>query len=205
MAVVAYSLHEQAGRSGGNGSLMRTGPVALAHLAAETALIEAARAVSALTHFERDAQDACVLWCLAIRHAVLTGQLYVRVGLPHVDPVWSERLDEAEAYEPPYFAHNNSWVVAALQGAWSAVHHSGGLADGLRRAVGGGGDTDTVAAIAGALLGARYGASALPQQWRRPLHGWPGWDAGDLTRHAITLVCGEDSTLGREFLAGWQP
>jgi protein-tyrosine phosphatase len=37
----------------------------------------------------------------------------------------------------------------------------------------GGGDTDTIAAIAGGLLGAVYGASAVPAQWRRVLHGWP--------------------------------
>ncbi len=34
-------------------------------------------------------------------------------------------------------------------------------------------DTDTVAAIAGGLLGAAYGASAVPLQWRGLLHGWP--------------------------------
>jgi ADP-ribosylglycohydrolase/protein-tyrosine phosphatase len=192
MAVIAYDVHVRAGQSAGNGSLMRTGPVALAYLDDEVGLVEAARTVSALTHFERDAQDACVLWCLAIRHAVLTGELDVRVGLPHVDPVWSERLDAAEQHEPSHFARNNGWVVAALQGAWSAIHRSDGLADGLRRAVCGGGDTDTVAAIAGALLGARYGASAVPQQWRRVLHGWPGWTGRDLTRHAVSIVRGDD-------------
>jgi ADP-ribosylglycohydrolase/protein-tyrosine phosphatase len=192
MARAAEALHQQSGRSGGNGSLMRTAPVALAHLHDEAALVEAARKVSALTHYEQDAQDACVLWCLAIRNAVLTGELNVRVGLPHLAAVWSERLDDAEANEPDEYADSNGWVVAALQGAWSAISRSSGLADGLRRAVAGGGDTDTVAAIAGALLGARYGASAVPQQWRRHLHGWPGWTARELTRHAITLVRGDD-------------
>jgi len=36
------------------------------------------------------------------------------------------------------------------------------------------GDTDTVAAITGALAGAAYGSSTLPFAWRRTLHGWPG-------------------------------
>jgi ADP-ribosyl-[dinitrogen reductase] hydrolase len=35
-------------------------------------------------------------------------------------------------------------------------------------------DTDTVGAMAGGLLGATYGASAIPAQWRCVLHGWPG-------------------------------
>ena len=44
------ALHERTGRTAGNGSLMRTAPVALAYLDDEVALVEAARAVSELTH-----------------------------------------------------------------------------------------------------------------------------------------------------------
>ena len=44
------ALHERSGRTAGNGSLMRTAPVALAYLDDEAALVEAARAVSELTH-----------------------------------------------------------------------------------------------------------------------------------------------------------
>ena len=40
------ALHELAGRTAGNGSLMRTAPVALAYLDDELGLVEAARAVS---------------------------------------------------------------------------------------------------------------------------------------------------------------
>ena len=43
-----------------------------------------------------------------------------------------------------------------------------------------GDDTDTVAAIAGALLGAVHGASSLPEEWLGLLHGWPGLRADDL-------------------------
>ncbi|WP_197061858.1 ADP-ribosylglycohydrolase family protein [Sinomonas humi] len=44
----------------------------------------------------------------------------------------------------------------------------------LEEAARGGNDTDTVAAITGGLLGAGYGISAVPFEWCRPLHGWPG-------------------------------
>ena len=64
---------------------MRTAPVALAYLDDEAALVEAARAVSELTHYDPEAGDACVLWCLAIRHAILTGVLDARIGLQHID------------------------------------------------------------------------------------------------------------------------
>lgn len=84
-------------------------------------------------------------------------------------------------------------MVAALQAAWSAVVHADGLVDGCEAAVRGGGDTDTVAAIAGALLGARFGGSAVPVRWRRPVHGWPGLRARDLTRLAVLAAQGPDA------------
>ena len=77
-------MHERTGRTAGNGSLMRTAPLALAYLDDEAALVEAARAVSELTHWDPEAGDACVLWSLAIRHAILTGQLDARIGLQHI-------------------------------------------------------------------------------------------------------------------------
>jgi ADP-ribosylglycohydrolase len=40
-----------------------------------------------------------------------------------------------------------------------------GFEEGLRHVVGLGGDTDTNAAVAGALLGALHGASAIPTAW----------------------------------------
>ena len=189
MRRVATALHHETGRSGGNGSLMRTAPVALAHLGDPEAIAEAARAVSALTHHDPVAGDACVLWCLAIDHAVHTGELDVRAGLSLVNAgYWEPLLDEAEKSEPARYARNNGWVVAALQGAWSAAHAATSYEAGVVAAVNGDGDTDTVAAIAGALLGARYGAEAIPVQWRELVHGWPGVRADDLARFAALAV-----------------
>src|SRR6478672_8387188 len=81
------ALHERTRRTAGNGSLMRTAPVALAYLDDEAALVQAARAVGELTHYDPEAGDACVLWCLAI----LTGELDARIGLQHID---SDRRDK---------------------------------------------------------------------------------------------------------------
>jgi ADP-ribosylglycohydrolase len=201
----SVALHKLTGRTAGNGSLMRTAPVALAYLDDEAALVEAARAVSELTHYDPDACDACVLWCLAIRHAVLTGILDARIGLQHIDidrrGLWATRLAVAEASQPSDFT-NNGWVVEALQAAWSAIattpvpqdDPAAGVfrVDHLRlaldSAVRGGNDTDTVAAIAGGLLGAAYGASAVPADWRRALHGWPGMRTRDLVALATRIV-----------------
>ena len=198
-------LHKLSGRTAGNGSLMRTAPLALAYLDDEAALVAGARSVSELTHYDPEAGDACVLWCLAIRHAVLTGVLDARIGLQHIDSdrrdMWASRFDAAEASQPSNF-RNNGWVVEALQAAWSAISTTPVPQDdpaagvfrvdhlrlALDAAVRGGGDTDTVAAIAGGLLGAAYGASAVPAQWRRVLHGWPGMATRDLVALSTRIV-----------------
>ena len=196
----AQEYHRRTGQSGGNGSLMRTAPVALAFLHDPDALIEAARSISALTHFDPEAGEACVLWCLAIRHAVLHGEFDLRGGLGRLPEdraaVWTARIEEAEANPPTYFT-KNGWVVHALQAAWSAIARTPvptnqparHLQLALEEAVRCGWDTDTVAAIAGGLLGARWGASAVPLEWQRVLHGWP------LDRDAMTGTTLDTTTL----------
>lgn len=199
----ARALHDRTGRSGGNGSLMRTAPVALAYLGDEEALIEAATAISALTHFDPEAGEACVLWSLAVRHAVLNGRLDVRAGLGRlaVDRrrLWRARIEAAEASRPADFP-KNGWVVEALQAAWSAIASTATgddpaqhLRRALESAVRGGRDTDTVAAIAGALIGGAYGAAAVPAEWRTALHGWPGMRAVDLEALAASVIGGAGS------------
>lgn len=199
----ASEVHQQThGRSGGNGSLMRTAPVALAFLDDPTGLTEAAAALSRLTHWDPDAADACVLWCHLIRHAVLTGEIARDAGLAALTgPArerWAGLLDAATGADPRTFV-KNGWVVQALQAAWAALTsvavpvddpaEGAFAADHLRRAleeaVRGGRDTDTVAAIAGGLLGARWGASAVPFAWQRLLHGWPGRTSADLAAGAL--------------------
>jgi ADP-ribosyl-[dinitrogen reductase] hydrolase len=202
------------GRSGGNGSLMRTAPVTLAFLGEgqEGALWQAAQDISALTHWELDAREACSLWCLAIRHAVLQGNFFgLRLALEHLTPkrreLWEHRLDAAESMQSWQFA-NNGWVVEALQAAWSAIVHSGVPADepslglfpeqhaaqAIERAVRAGNDADTVGAIAGALVGARWGGSAIPAQWKLRLHGWDHANAADLVRLAVLAARGGKPT-----------
>ena len=199
------ALHERTGHTAGNGSLMRTAPVALAFLDDEDGLVQAAGTISALTHFDPNAVEACILWCCAIRHAVLTGELDARVGLRHLDAdrgtLWSDRLDTAEKSRPSDF-RRNGWVVEALQAAWCAIattpvpvddatartFRASHLRLALDAAVRSGNDTDTVAAIAGGLLGAAYGASAVPGEWRRWLHGWPGLMTRELVALATRIV-----------------
>jgi hypothetical protein len=136
-----------------------------------------------------------------IRHAVLHGAFPtyddIAPWAPNADR-WRGLLTEAEA-KPPSDFNTNGWSVGALQAAWSAITHTpvptdgppcGHLVDSLTTAIRIGHDTDTIAAIAGALLGARWGMSAVPAEWRRILHGWPGHRAMELERLAYLAVRG---------------
>ncbi len=195
----ARELHQRTGQTAGNGSLMRTAPVALAYLGDPAALTEAAAAVSALTHYDNEAGEACVLWCHAIRHAVLTGDLDACAGLDQLPgpgrDKWAQRLADAERAQPRDFSRNG-WVVEALQAAWCAIattaapehDRAGHLRLALESAVRGGRDADTVAAIAGGLLGGAHGASAVPLPWQQVLHGWPGLTAPDLIALATAIA-----------------
>ncbi|WP_245685594.1 ADP-ribosylglycohydrolase family protein, partial [Streptomyces yerevanensis] len=54
------------------------------------------------------------------------------------------------------------------------------------------------AAIAGALLGARWGCSGIPLAWQQVVHGWPGLTGADLVRLAVRTARG-----GSDDAQGW--
>ncbi len=183
-------VQELKGDSVGNGGLMRSAPVALMAPHDREAVAHLAAEASRLTHAHSDSREACVLWCEAIRLAIggaspvsaAQWAELVASGLDLVNEdrraIWEVRIDKA-VLVPQQAFNPNGWVVDAFQAALSAIAHtpvpgdepSGHLEDALRTAVMIGGDTDTVAAIAGALVGARWGASALPEEWLDILHG----------------------------------
>jgi ADP-ribosyl-[dinitrogen reductase] hydrolase len=185
--------------SAGNGALMRTAPVALAHLGDDDAIATAAHAVSELTHADPLSGEACVLWCIAVDRAVREERLDgVRDGLSllpsHRASLWDGWLRDAESGPPERF-RPNGFVVTALQAAYSATTSTPvpgepeqHLEEVLHRVIAIGDDTDTTAAIAGALVGARWGASAVRPEWRRMLHGWPGITGDDLSELALRTV-----------------
>ena len=196
--------------SAGNGSLMRTGPVPLPFLGDRDRIAEAAADVSALTHADPLAIDACVLWSLAIDHAVDTAGIpEMRAGLDHLPADrrdrWEEIITEAEVGEPGVFIPNG-FVVTAFQAAWSSIVNTPvpddvpalHLRHALENAVRIGGDTDTVAAIAGTLLGAIHGSTAVPLEWKAAMHGWPGYTTRDLVRLAIL-----SARRGESGITGW--
>lgn len=191
----ALSAHEDLPLVAGNGALMRTYASVLPSLSrTDDEAVRTIDTICRLTHVHQDATEASILWGMAVRHAILSGELDVRVGLKHLDAeragAWLTRIEEAESAPPTTF-RRNGWVVGAFQAAWSSIAAQLPVPEGkfaqremlsrvLENAVRTGYDTDTVACVAGALIGAALGPKAVPPEWRRALFGWPGYELTEL-------------------------
>ena len=176
----------------GNGGLMRVGPAGLSFPGEPDRIAKYAAATTALTHPHPDCIDASTLWAVAIDHTIHlappAGEPWdfanaMRLGLPLVPAErrerWGRLIDEAVASPAVEFS-NNGWVIHAFQAALAAIVHTSvpagappcrHLPAAIETAVRCGNDTDTVAAIAGGLLGARWGTTAVPLRWRSVLRG----------------------------------
>ena len=110
---------------------------------------------------------------MAVAHAIRTGEPAANVYAAALD--WAEAhacsevqswLRDAATAAPVDASHHQGWVRHALQNAFHQLLHAPTLEEGVVNTVMLGGDTDTNAAIAGALLGAVHGREAVPAQWR---------------------------------------
>ena len=190
--------------SGGNGALMRTAPIALAYLDDPAGLVQAARDIALLTHADEVSASACAVWCLAIREAVITERIESLEGfaaavassvasyMPDEADAWTQILTDAYGRDPREFTAGNGYSLTTLKAAWAAITSTPipstpakHLTLALQEAVRGGGDADTVACVAGGLLGAMWGLSAIPTSWRRRIFGWPEMSDRDLVRLAL--------------------
>ncbi|WP_293785675.1 ADP-ribosylglycohydrolase family protein [uncultured Aeromicrobium sp.] len=196
MRRAARTVLEERPHAAGNGALMRTAVVALVRPDDRAGTARSAAQVARLTHPHHEAVESCVLWTEAVRCTLMGGEVDLAAGLDLVDPasrrLWRRRIDAATGADPGIFT-SNGYTVAALQAAWAAVTSTPGrgavhLAMSLIAAVRAGGDTDTVAAITGGLLGAMWGASAVPEAWRNAIHGYGGLDGEGLVRLADRVL-----------------
>lgn len=152
--------HALNGRSGGNGTLMRTAPVAL-FLQGE-ARDALAYDVSKMTHFDEDAADACVLCCQLI-DGLIRGDDAGRKALDHIlSGTEYERVIHPGAYFRP---NPSGYVKDTFNAALTCFAHLKDFEDILVTVVNLGGDADTTGAVAGGLAGAAYGYSAIPARW----------------------------------------
>ena len=81
--------------------------------------------------------------------------------------IWVSRFIPRSVLLRPERPPRRGWVLVALRNAFFRLLHAPSLEEGVIETVHGGGDTDTNAAIAGALLGAVHGRAAVPSRWTR--------------------------------------
>lgn len=159
--------------SAGNGALSRTLPLALATLNSRRNLISAGWHIAALTHPDpRAAWSAVAMGVAAAR--LLEGH---RDFVPEVLEVLRANDSPAEVVEAvrrvplgrreslPLDPASAGLAVATLEIALWAAYHEPLLERGVIWLAGAGGDTDTNAAMAGGLMGARDGEHAVPARW----------------------------------------
>jgi ADP-ribosylglycohydrolase len=159
-----------------NGSLMRISPLAIAcHALPAERAAQLAREDSALTHPHPLCGDAAAAYVVAVGEALRGAGAPAaahRAALAWAERAGAraevvERLRAAEHEAPRCDGASQGFVLIALQNAFYELLHAPSVEAGVAGTVARGGDTDTNAAIAGALLGAQHGREAIPEQWRR--------------------------------------
>jgi len=220
-AAQAHASHS----SQANGALMRLSPLAIFGTALEPYQIaRLARTDAGLTHPHEVCRAANAVFAVAISYAIRTGsnaQMTYRYAWSWahdkaMEPAVLESLEAAEFEAPRDFMTNQGWVRVAFQNAFYQLLHASTLEEGVINTVRAGGDTDTNAAIAGALLGAVHGRRGIPAQWMdrlltcRPIKGLPGvlkprpatyWPADALVLAERLLLAGLHNSYGHKFPA----
>ena len=170
-----------------NGGVMRCAPIALARVRQPELLISDSAATCVVTHYASTCQWSCII-INALISCLLRGvepDLSALLaassadGAPAMlkaatgDGIPTEVLEAIAATTP--VQSDPSWLkqdqclightlICLQAGLWAAVTRLD-FEMALRGIIEGGGDTDTNGAVTGAVLGARYGASAIPQRW----------------------------------------
>lgn len=157
----------------GNGGVMRVAPIGLRFHSDVAACVAAAEEATALTHCDpRCTQSAAAVAAgvaaLLRGESALEAALEAVRSLPASEPEVLRALEsipELELEDIPIRSGGIGYTITcAVVGLWAA-EQPGSLEQVLLDVVNAGGDADTNAAVAGALLGARHGDEALPVRW----------------------------------------
>ncbi len=182
-----------------NGSLMRSSPLGVFGAGLErNALAKLAAADSTLSHPDPVCQAACAVFVTtiadAIEHGLPGAELHARaLAFTQGSPV-EDTLRAAGEALPVSDGENMGWVRIALQHAFFHLAHSTDFEAALVQTVVKGGDTDTNAAITGALLGAALGEAAIPRRWREAVRDC-------LPRRPVEYRCADLTELASALLA----
>jgi ADP-ribosyl-[dinitrogen reductase] hydrolase len=163
----AEAHHAAEGKSAGNGSLMRTVPIAIRYRGDAGAIERISRLDSGLTHHDPLAGDACAWLNLTV--AALIGGRRAPQSISEVARAADAAIAADDAELAVAAQEQRGFVMTTLRIAFAAAFRHNAFEPAVVFAVNLGGDADTNGAVAGALAGARFGASGIPQRWIEPL------------------------------------
>ena len=161
------------GQNAGNGSVMRCPPLTIPYATDWNRLAELSRQSSQITHADPRCTDGCAVLNLTVAGLLDDADAPLQDALDYVGTDTPDEL--VTALEPlargdaPGTLETSGYVVHSLQTALHDGLVADSAEDAIVTAVNRGGDTDTIGAIAGAVAGARFGASQLPDRWLRAI------------------------------------
>ena len=167
----ARIIYEERHHIAPNGGLMRCAPVALARHSKPEGLVRDSAATCAVTHYAPTCQWSCVIInaviCLLLKGVNSSIEDMVMAaaadGAPAEIGEWARQVGESVGdlgFDRGHIGHTLLCMQAGLWASKTPLN----LENALVRIVSAGGDTDTNGAVAGAVLGARYGAAAIPKR-----------------------------------------
>lgn len=126
---------------------------------------------SAITHADPRCRRGCAVLNYLIA-GLVTGTddpLAAALAATYPDQTTAQEIDDALAPVPGELdrtnVQNTSYVVDTLQAAVYYALTASDAESAIVRAVNAGGDADTVGAVTGAIVGARFGCESLPERW----------------------------------------
>lgn len=156
-----------------NGGLMRTSVVGTFPKAVE----ECAANICRLTHYDPRCVGSCVIVSMLIHSLIYkgTGLEYhemMATAMKYDERIWeyidlalSPDIRDLELQDKDSDGYTLKCLSAAIWAYW----HAKSFEDGLLTVVRAGGDADTNAAVACAVLGAKYGYDAIPDEYKEGL------------------------------------
>ncbi len=154
-----------------NGALMRSAPLAL-HFGAPYALdYPLILRMGNITHRHPDASE-CAFVYIGVLTCLLIGQgfpLRLNTQIPGVPRILNGKIDDP--LDPGKWPERGAASFTLHVALWSLLNATD-FRDGLTKVAEIGGDTDTYGAVAGGLLGAKFGVEGIPKEWRDVLLGY---------------------------------
>lgn len=169
----------------GNGTVMRCAPLALRFRSDPERLRWSSIETSRMTHADPRATWCAVALNQGIAHLLGGGDRRCLVDAS-ADGIDDERVVDTIRRAPGMVRDDvlsGGYVLDTLNAAFWSLLTTDSAEEAIVRAVALGHDSDTTGAVAGALAGAEYGATALPARWLDILH-----DVDEIRSLAMRLI-----------------